>query len=160
VLEEQPPLDLASALTLLGDVVTARVLDALAGTGLRPGHGYVVQRLLVAPATATEMAEELGVSQQAVSKSVQELVALGMALPVADEGDRRRRPVRLTAAGRGAVRRARTARRAVDEQAREALGAEGFEETLANLTVVLDALGLGDRVRRRAVPPPAGDRGV
>ena len=48
-----PHLDLASLLTILGDAVSAEVVAALAGTGLRHGHGYLVQRLLVAPATAT-----------------------------------------------------------------------------------------------------------
>src|SRR4051794_10234323 len=78
VLTQSPDLDLSSALTLLGDRVSGAVLEALHGTGLRHGHGYLVQRLLVAPATATELAADLGISQQAVSKTLKELLALGI----------------------------------------------------------------------------------
>ena len=53
--EELPDLDMSSALTLLGEAITQQVLDALQGTGLRPGHGYLIQRLLIGPATATEI---------------------------------------------------------------------------------------------------------
>src|SRR3954452_20172529 len=108
-MEDLPVLDLSSSLTLLGDAVSGIVSEALAGTGLRHGHGYLVQRLLVGPATASEVADELGVSQQAVSKAVKELVPPGHVEPVADEADGRRRPVRLTARGRRAVATARTA---------------------------------------------------
>jgi DNA-binding MarR family transcriptional regulator len=149
-----PPLDLASAVTLLGDAVSRTVVEALAGTGLRHGHGYLVQRLLVGPSTATEIAAELGITQQAVSKAVQELLALGHLEPTTDPTDRRRRPVQLSARGRRAVEAARQARRAVDDRLRAALGDETFDATLVALTTALEALGLGDRVRRRAVPPP------
>src|SRR5690242_12245399 len=124
-----PPLDLSSALTLLGDAVSARVLTALEGTGLRHGHGYLVQRLLVSPATATEVAQELGVTQQAVSKAVAELVSLGLVETVPDPADRRRRPARLTPSGRHAVASARAARAQVDATLREALGDAAFERT-------------------------------
>ncbi len=153
---ENPPLDLSSALALLGDAVSAEVVRALRGTGLRHSHGYIVQRLLVAPRTATQLAEELGVSQQAVSKMVRELTARGLVEIVADTGDRRRRPVQLTTAGWQAVERARSARRAIDDRIRRALGADRFDETLAALGVALEALGLAAGVRRRAVPPPSG----
>lgn len=154
--EELPALDVASALSLLGDAVDHSVLQALAGSGLRKSHGYVVQRLLVAPATATEIAVGLGVSQQAVSKTVQELVDLGHVEHLTDARDRRRRPVRLTPTGRRAVARARSARAAFDARLRDAMGGERVEALLVLLQSALDALGLGDDVGRRAVPPPGG----
>lgn len=153
--DELPGLDLASVLSLLGDAVSGVVLEALAGTGLRHGHGYVVQRLLLGPVTATEIAQELGVSQQAVSKALGELVALGHVEGVPDPSDRRRRPVRLTARGQQAVSTARAARQGVDRRIREALGDQAFDDTLVALTTALDVLGMGDRVRRRAARPPA-----
>ncbi|GLL04580.1 hypothetical protein GCM10017581_063270 [Dactylosporangium matsuzakiense] len=157
VLEERnPALDMSSALTLLGDAVTQRVLRALDGTGLRPGHGYLMQRLVTGPATATEIAAELGISQQAVSKALKELGDLGHIEVVSGAGDRRRRPMTLTATGRHAVGRARAARREIDERLRDALGADEFNATMAALRTALEALGLGDQVRRRAVQPPAG----
>ena len=152
--ENLPELDLASALTLLGDAVSRTVLEALSGTGLRHGHGYLVQRLLVAPATATEIADELRISQQAVSKALKELAALGHVETVPGSVDRRRRPVQLTARGRDAVETARTARRGVDEQIRAVLGDEELERTLGALKAAMSALGMTDGVQRRAVRPP------
>jgi DNA-binding MarR family transcriptional regulator len=140
---------------VLGDAVDGRVLDALAGTGLRHGHGYIVQRLLVGPATATEIAQDLGVTQQAVSKAVKELEVLGHVAAVADPSDRRRRPVRLTARGHEAVRVARATRAQIDATLRDALGDAAFDDTMAALRVVMEALDLADRVDRRAVRPAA-----
>lgn len=148
---------MSSALTLLGDAVSAAVAEALDGTGLRHGHGYVIQRLLTGPSTATEIADELGVTQQAVSKTVRELLALGHLETVTDPVDGRRRPVRLTQAGFEAVEKARAARREVDGRIRAVLGPEVFEATLAGLVAAFEALGMADRVRRRAVPPPTPD---
>jgi DNA-binding MarR family transcriptional regulator len=152
--DEEVRLDLATVLGLLSDAVDRRVLQALEGTGLRRGHGYLVQRLLAGPSTSTEIAEELGVTQQAVSKVVAELVALGHVEPAPESVDRRRRPVRLTRRGRLAVETARAARLAFDREVRDALGAGGFESTTAALTTALDALGLSEPARRRAVQPP------
>ena len=153
-MEELPDLDLASMLTLLGDAVSGEVLRALDDTGLRHGHGYLVQRLVLGPATATEVAEELGVSQQAVSKAVKELVALGHVEVVTDPTDGRRRPVRLTGRGQQAVATARAARREIDGRIRAILGDEAFASTCAALQSALDAWDRGDRVRRRAARPP------
>lgn len=151
------PLDLASLLTILGDAVSSEVVSALDGTGLRHGHGYLVQRLLVGPTTATEMASELGISQQAVSKAVKELVGLGHVEMTVDPADSRRRPVRLTRRGRAAVSRARAARKVLDDRVRDGLGNQRFDGLVADLERVLDVLGLRDAVERRVVPPPAGE---
>jgi len=136
------------------------VLRALASAGLhglRQGHGYLVQRLLVGPATATELAGDLGVTQQAVSKALKELLDLGYAEPVPDATDRRRRPVALSAAGRRAVEVARETRAGIDQRVRAVVGPERFEAARSVLLAGLDALEVGDRVRRRAVRPPAND---
>lgn len=157
--EDSYPVDMASLLTVLGDRVSHAVLRSLEGTGLRHGHGYLVQRLLAGPATATEMAVELGVSQQAVSKVLKELVSLGHVEPALGATDRRRRPVALSATGLQAVRSARAARRDIDTQIRRALGDDGFDATLEALATVVETFGLTQQVRRRAVPPPGKDFG-
>lgn len=149
-----PPLDLPSLLTIVGDAVSKEVVGALDGTGLRHGHGYVIQRLLVGPATATEMAGELGITQQAVSKAVKELTSLGHVETTPDPRDSRRRPVHLTARGRKAVATARAARRRIDARIREAIGDTALERLTDDLVALLPAFGIDDAVRRRAVPPP------
>lgn len=152
-----PPPDLASLLTLLGDAVSREVVHALEGTGLRHGHGYVVQRLLVAPATATEIAAELRVTQQAVSRTVKELVDLGHVEMATDPADARRRPVRLTPRGRRAVARARRARQRLDDRIQARLGDRRFEALVVGLRDVAAEMGLLEDMDRRAVVPPAAD---
>lgn len=152
-----PRPDLASLLTILGDAISREVVGALEGTGLRHGHGYVIQRLLVAPATATEIAGELNITQQAVSKALKELVGLGHVEMTSDPADARRRPARLTPHGRAAVARARRARRRLDDRVRARLGPERLDAVTAELEEILDALGILDDVRRRSVMPPTHD---
>jgi DNA-binding MarR family transcriptional regulator len=53
-----------------------RVLARLAELGFgdtRMSHGYVVQGLLAGDRTVTDLAERLGISVQAVSKTVREM---------------------------------------------------------------------------------------
>lgn len=151
-----PELDMSSALAILGDLVSHRVLEAVQDTGLRHSHGYLLQRLLVGPATASEIAHELDITQQAVSKSVQELLRLGHVEAVTDPSDGRRRPVRLTEQGAAAVETARRARNDIDRRIRAAVGDAAFADALAVLRTALTTLGLSDRVSRRAVRPPSG----
>jgi DNA-binding MarR family transcriptional regulator len=159
VFDEDPPPDVAALLSLLGAAVDGHVLRALreAGLGgLTPGHGYVVQRLLGGPATASEMAAALGVTQQATSKTVGELLRLGYVRHVADPGDRRRRPVELTGTGRRAVDVARGARADLERRIAAAVGDGRLAVGREVLAAAAGVLGIADGVRRRAVPPPAG----
>lgn len=155
-----PPLDLASALSLTGAAVDRYVLDRLRAEGfpdVRVAHGYLVQRLLVGPHTVTELAAELGVTQQAVSKSVAEMTAAGLVERGHDPADARRRPLLLSGRGHAVVAAARTARADVE---RDLVRATGDPDVAARLVPVLrtllDVLGVGSAVDRRAVPPPDG----
>jgi DNA-binding MarR family transcriptional regulator len=152
-------LDLVAALSLVGAAVDGHVLRALreAGlAGLTVGHGYVVQRLLAGPATASEMAAALGVTQQATSKTVAELVRLGYARQTGDPADRRRRPVELTEAGHRAVEVAREVRAGLERRLADAVGEESLGVARDVVGAALDLLGLTPEVRRRSVPPPPG----
>ncbi len=78
---------------------------AEAGHGdLRPAHGFLFQALGAREATASELGARLGVTKQAARLMVDELEALGYVERSRDAGDRRRRPVRLTARGEDALR--------------------------------------------------------
>ncbi len=142
---------------LLGDVMSRVVLQSLEGTGLRHGHGYLIQRLLVAPATATEVAADLGITQQAVSKAVRELVGLGIVEFVPEPADRRSRPVQLTDKGRQAIEASRATRRAIDRRVRDALGDQDHDHALEALATVIESFGLATAIQHRAVPPPTPD---
>jgi DNA-binding MarR family transcriptional regulator len=148
--------DVPAQLSLLGSAVDTLVLRALADAGLhglRLGHGYLVQRLLVAPATATEIAAALGISQQAVSKAAGELVRLGYARVRPDPADRRRRALELTDRGRRAVEVGRDARRRFAAQLVAAVGPDDAAVTARVLAAALELAGRADAVRRRTVPP-------
>jgi DNA-binding MarR family transcriptional regulator len=157
MLEETPHLGFVAALSLLGGAADAHVLAELRRRGLpglTVGHGYVVQRLLAGPATASEVAAALGVTQQATSKTVQDLRRLGYVHQVADPTDRRRRPVELTATGRRAVAVAREVRAELEGRIAEIVGPERFATGEEVLAAAMQVLGMADDVRRRSVPPP------
>ena len=151
-------LDFAQSLSLLGAWVDDYVIRCLreAGlTGLRPGHGYFVQRLLTGPATATEMARALGISQQAASKAVGELETLGYVALARDESDRRRKTATLTERGHEAVRGSRLARAALDQRVRSAVGETHFAIALDALHRAMEELDLAVAVQTRTLRPPA-----
>jgi DNA-binding MarR family transcriptional regulator len=155
--DELSDLDLPTLVSLLAGVVNDRVLDALdtAGLpGLRVTHGYVVQRLLDQPRTASQICAELGTSQQVVSKWIAELQALDYVRAIVDPTDRRRRPVELTDRGRRAIETARQARSAIESRLRAASGADDVDTARRVLAGALDLLGAGDAIRRRQARPP------
>ena len=151
-------LDFIQSLSLLGAAVDDHVVRSLRSAGmigLRPGHGYYVQRLLAGPATATEMADALRISQQAASKAVRELVDLGYVSLGVDDADRRRKVAGLTERGREVVALARAARADLDDRLRAAVGDRRFVGALDVLHAALTELGLDEPVRTRTVRPPA-----
>jgi DNA-binding MarR family transcriptional regulator len=82
--------------------------------GVRPTHGFVFVRLAPNGATAGEIAEHLGVSKQAASQLVDELVKKGYVRRAPHPTDARARLVVLTDLGWACTR-------AADEAAAEAI---------------------------------------
>ncbi|WP_344070432.1 MarR family winged helix-turn-helix transcriptional regulator [Microbacterium sediminicola] len=148
--------DTPSLLSLAGASVDARVLRALRRAGhtrLRPRHGYVFQRLLRGPQSISELARDLSVSQQAMSKTVAELRDLGYVAVTQSSDDLRRRSLELTEHARDAIECARDAR---VHLARDLLGGLGEADhaTLRRaLSVLLEQLGVAEDVRERRFPP-------
>ena len=70
---------------------------------VRPAHGFAMQAIGRRGATATEIGRRLGVSKQAVGKTVDRLEALGYVERVDDEHDGRRKLIRLTPRGLDAL---------------------------------------------------------
>ncbi|MFO0578731.1 MAG: MarR family transcriptional regulator [Polyangia bacterium] len=148
-------LDLAYLGLFVGLRVNELVLERLhaAGfAGIRQAHGYVFQHLLVGPRSVTELAELLGVTQQAASKSVAELTALGY-LQDADAYDRRIRRIALSAHGLACVRKARALRAALERRLVRRHGAE-VARTRHLLAAILAELGGLRAVRTRSVRAP------
>jgi DNA-binding MarR family transcriptional regulator len=117
-------------------------------------HGYVVQRLIEGPQSASAMASDLGVTQQAVAKWVAELRALELLTDAPAGEDARERRIQLTAKGNACVKASRDARAKVAKQLEKALGSKAMTKLHARLSDALEALGGLDAVRQRRVRVP------
>jgi DNA-binding MarR family transcriptional regulator len=78
-------------------------LARLGFADLRPAHGFAMQAIGIGGTTATEAARRLGVSKQAAGKTIDRLAELGYVERAGDAADRRRKLVRLTPRGIGAL---------------------------------------------------------
>ena len=149
-------LDLGYLALFLGlrvnELVTERA-RAAGFTRIRQSHGYVIQHLIEAERSITELARRMEVTQQAASKAVAELVELG-ALEVSEAPDRRARRVRLSARGWKMVRLGRRARQILDRRLRAAAGAKNYETARAALQACLQALGGLERIQSRRIREP------
>ena len=104
--------------------------------GLRPLHALLLVPLLGGGRHASDLAETLGVSRQAVAQVVTRLELDGYLTRIADPGDARAKLVCLTPRGRAALRTMRATALAVEDEWRQRLGAErlaGFRDTLTTL---------------------------
>jgi DNA-binding MarR family transcriptional regulator len=149
------PLDLGHLAQFVGARVNELLLERLAAEGfgdLRTSHGYVFQHLIDGPRTISELARLLGVSQQAASKSVAELVTLGY-LESAPDADKRARAIRLSARARASIAVSRLFRAKLEKKLTKKHGA-ALDEARALLASVLEELGGGATVRARAVREP------
>jgi DNA-binding MarR family transcriptional regulator len=121
--------------------------------GMRDSHGYVVQHLIEADRTITELAARMEVSQQAASKSVAELVRRGILESVAAD-DRRTRTIRLSKRGWEAVHFARNTRRRIERRLQRQVGLKQYQEARSVLLICLKSLGGIGRVRARRIRAP------
>lgn len=150
-------LDLGHLALFVGQAANQWVLAKLETEGfraLKPSHGYLVQHLLAGPRAVGELARLLGVTQQAVSKSVQELEAAGY-VTIAPGADARVRRVELSERGVEAVDAARRCRKRLEQRLRRACGADAFGQAKIALKHALSELGGLEAVRARRIRPPA-----
>ncbi|MFY4719616.1 MarR family winged helix-turn-helix transcriptional regulator [Streptomyces sp. LaBMicrA B280] len=101
----------AALLAAAGDL-TQRIHEGVVARGfadLRPAHGFAFARLAPDGATVTELAAHLGVTKQAASQLVDEVVRRGYAERRSHPGDARARLIVLTERGRACTRAAEAA---------------------------------------------------
>lgn len=147
-------LDLATLATLAGDLSTDFLLRAIRARGhttVRTAHGYLFQHLIEGAPTVSELAELMGVTQQAASKSVVELEEFGLVARSPDPSDSRVRRVSLTDAGTRAVADARAERAALEARLLAAVGESHLEAAKTVLTTLVDIVGGTDSIRERRV---------
>ena len=149
-------LDLGYLALFLGQRVNELVLQGMSSAGFRrtrESHGYVIQHLIDSGRTITELAGRMGVTQQAASKSVAELVALKI-VKTAPAPDRRARTVCLTERGWNCIREARRLRKQVDRRLEKLLGTQNYSHAKSALMAGIEELGGVERIRTRRVREP------
>ncbi|MFE5188359.1 MarR family winged helix-turn-helix transcriptional regulator [Streptomyces sp. NPDC056628] len=126
----------AALLAAAGDL-TRRIHDGVVARGfegLRPAHGFAFARLAPDGATVTELATHLGVTKQAASQLVDEIVRKGYAERRPHPGDARARLVVLTERGWACTRAAEAAAAEVVGTWAEELGEGDLRALLHGLT--------------------------
>jgi DNA-binding MarR family transcriptional regulator len=157
VVVEPTEIDLPTLSALAGGGVVRWILGQLVDEGhegVKPSHGYVIQRLVDGEPTIGALADALGMTQQGASKQVKDLERLGYAERVPVPGDQRARRVRLTPTGRAVLESARRARARLEDELTDRVGADAVTTTRQTMAALLDVLGLDERVRTRTVPAP------
>src|SRR5512147_3181994 len=127
---------LSAALLAAAGELTQRIHDGVVARGftdLRPAHGFAFARLAPGGATVTELAAHLGVTKQAASQLVDEVVRKGYAERRPHPQDARARLIVLTARGWACTR-------AAEEAAAEVVG--GWVELLGEGEVSMLREGL------------------
>jgi DNA-binding MarR family transcriptional regulator len=121
-------------------------------TGVRQSHGYLIQHVLEQPRAIGELASLLGVTQQAVSKSVGELEAVGVLESVASE-DARVRRVKLSPRGERVVRLSRNVRRKFERRLERRASSAELQTARRVLLLALEELGGNEAVKQRRIRP-------
>jgi DNA-binding MarR family transcriptional regulator len=160
----QDDLFLTLGLGYLGQFLAQRVNELVLAScerkgfsGMRTSHGYVVQHLVETdrpvPRTGTDLARRMGVTQQAVSKTIAELVRLGV-VEITPAEDRRAKQVSLSARGWDAVQQARQSRSRVEDRLLRHIGPQRYSEVQSTLRDCLTLLGGVNRIKRRKIRQP------
>jgi DNA-binding MarR family transcriptional regulator len=154
---EPSDLDLSLAAQFAGWAMADEIQRRLARDGfadLRFADGFVFQHLVGGPVTIGALAERLGVTQQAVSKSVADLERRGYVARAPDPDDARARLVALTARGERAIAAAREQRATLGGELAERLGERRVASARRLLLDVVAELVAEAAVRARRVRPP------
>jgi len=149
--------DLSLASLFAGWALADELQRRLAEEGFadsRFADGVVFQHLVAGPVTISTLAEKLGVTQQAASKTVADLWIRRYVSRQPDPADARARQVLLTERGEAVIAAARKHRAAIDAELRKALGDDQVEQTRLLLVDVIGRLGASPSLRARAVRPP------
>ncbi|MER5436302.1 MarR family winged helix-turn-helix transcriptional regulator [Streptomyces sp. NPDC002588] len=123
-MQNSEALTLAASLLAAAGELTRRINDGLAARGfeVRPAHGFAFTRLAPDGATVTDLAVHLGVTKQAASQLVDELVRKGYVERRPHPQDARARLIVLTGRGWECTRAAEEAAADVVREWSDVLG--------------------------------------
>lgn len=139
------PLLLLAAATEVTDAIHNGCVAA-GFTDVRPTHGFAFARMAPDGATVGEIADHLGVTKQAASQLVEELVKKGYAQRNSHPDDARAKLITLTGRGWACTRAADAAAARFTEQWAATLG----PDTVAQLRTMLARVVTPGRVRPSA----------
>jgi DNA-binding MarR family transcriptional regulator len=150
--------DLVLWTQLLAETLNAELLDALHAEfpDVRYAHGFLFQQLVEGPRPVGEVAENLGVTSQAISKAARELEALGYVERTSSPADARVRLLKLSDRGRAAVEASRAARAALNAELVASLGAAQVEAAAETMRAALESRNAMQAVASRRVRSAQG----
>ena len=151
-------IDLPTLTALAGASANEYLLARLRGAGhesIRMSHGYVFQHLIGGSPTVSDLAEALGVTQQAASKSVLELEKLGYVVRQPDLADSRVRRIALTAKGRSIIARGRAARAKLEAELAAEIGPRAIADARRAMLALLERTGGIAAIANRRVKLPS-----
>lgn len=155
-----PALGLGYLGQFLGQRINELVLASCKKRGfpeMRISHGYVIQHLVETnrpvARTGSELARRMGVTQQAASKAIGELVRLGV-VEVKRAADRRAKEVRLSVRGWEGVQCARSVRARLEAKLARHVGERRYSDARKTLRACLELAGGVERIRARRVRQP------
>jgi DNA-binding MarR family transcriptional regulator len=149
-------LDLGYLALFLGQRVNHLVAQRLVRAGfkdVRESHGYVVQHLIERGRSISDLARRMGVTQQAASKTIAEMVRLGIVEAKTAE-DRRAKVIRISERGWESIRFSRRARAVLDRRLERVFVAGRYRRMKADLIACLTELGGLQRIQARRVRQP------
>ena len=149
-------LDLGHLALFVGLRVNELVIAELTRLGfrhVRESHGYVIQHLIESERSITELARRMEVTQQAASKTVAELVRLGI-LEESPAEDRRAKRIRLSQQGWKGVHAARRIRAALNRKLKRVLGGREYERSKHALIGCIEELGGTRMIKQRRLRQP------
>jgi len=130
---------LVQRLGQIGAAHLRREFESQELVGLRPAHALVLVPLLGGGRHASDLAESIGVTRQAIAQVVTGLEADGYVERVSDPGDGRAKLICLTAKGRAALRIMRTCAVELEQTWRDALGNDRLDQLRQLLQTIISA---------------------
>ena len=123
---------------------------------IRYAHGFLFQQLVAGPRPVGDVAENLGVTSQAVSKTAGQLERLGYVARTRDPHDGRVHRLALTDRGRAALDAGREIREQLNRELAQALGEDRAHTAARALRAALAARGAMAAIEERRMPSAQG----
>jgi DNA-binding MarR family transcriptional regulator len=149
--------DLAVLITAANRCVSDRLVAAVAtagGEAMRPSFGFVLRAVAAEQPTVSRLAELLGVTKQAASRTADDMVALGYLERAPDPDDRRRIRLALSPTGERIRDRALRESRAMEDELRDRFGADQVEHLRSLLVDFVERHGGADELAGRRSRAP------